>query len=90
MKVHKTFKLVKVDFIGGVACAESESFVRGGPTLTIAFFLFCFVFVFVSGDMVIIQIPLEAGHHRSASEMPFKGVLLADAGLILNAGLAAL
>ena len=36
----------------------------------------------------MIQITLKAGHHRSASEMAFRG--RADDGLTLNSGLVAL
>ena len=35
---------------------------KGGPTLTLLYFL----------DDEGFQIPLKAGHHRSASETPFK------------------
>ena len=53
---------------GDVACADPESFVRGGPTLT-TFFSF-FFFSLIRGGRI--QIPLLAGHHRPASETPFK------------------
>ena len=48
------------------ACADPESFVRGGPTLT---FYFCFLFLMRGGR---IQIPLLADHQRPASKTPFK------------------
>ena len=41
-----------------ISCADPESFFRGGPT----FFL----------DNEWIKIPLKSGHHRPASETPFK------------------
>ena len=41
-----------------IACADPESFVRGGPTF------------FMSGERV--QIAIKAGNHRPASETPFK------------------
>ena len=44
-------------------CADPESFVRGGATLT--FFIFPF-----RGERI--HISLNAGHHRPASEAPFK------------------
>ena len=44
-------------------CPDPESFVRGSPTLT------AFFFGLMSGGN---QIPLLAGHHRPASETPFK------------------
>ena len=44
-------------------CADPECFVRGGPTLTTFFFS-------MRGKRI--QIALKAGHHRPASEMPFK------------------
>ena len=44
-------------------CADPETFARGGPTLQTCFF-------FLRGEMI--QVPLKAGHHRSASETPFK------------------
>ena len=49
-------------------CADPESFVRGGPTLT----TFFFIFFFSSGDGERIQMPLTVGHHRPASETPFR------------------
>ena len=58
-------------------CADLESFARGGPTLT-TFFI----------REKRIQIALEAGHHRSNSETPFKW--RANDGPTLNAGLVAL
>ena len=44
------------------SCEDPESFVRGGPTLTF--------FWLMRGDRI--QIPLKSGHHRPASEAPFK------------------
>ena len=40
-----------------VPCADPESFARGGPTLTIFFWM---------------QIALKRGHHGPASETPFE------------------
>ena len=54
------------------SCADPESFVRGGPTLTVFFFVFfsCFFFwLMIRGRT---QIPLLAGHQRPASETQFK------------------
>ena len=47
--------------MGQHACADTESFANGGPTLT----FFC-----VRGGRI--QMALKAGHHRPASETPFK------------------
>ena len=52
------------------ACADPESFVRGGSTLTTFFFNF-FIFYLMRGGGRI-QIPLKVGHHRPASEMGFE------------------
>ena len=49
-----------------ISCADQESFVRGGLTLTTLFV----VFSLMRGGRI--QIPLLAGHQRTASEMPFK------------------
>ena len=51
------------------SCADPESFVRGGPTLTRLFFL-------VDGERIKMRIkmPLKVGNHRPASETPFAGV----------------
>ena len=53
--------------LGRGTCEDPESFVRGGqtkfPTLSMFFFL---------GEGEKNQKPLSAGHHRPASEMPFK------------------
>ena len=46
-------------------CADPESFARGGPTVT-TFLLFSFY------EGKRIKIALKAGHHRPASETPFK------------------
>ena len=54
-----------------VACADPESFVRGGPTLT-SFVFFCFCFFFVDGMEGGSKLPLKVGHHRPASETPLK------------------
>ena len=45
-------------------CADPESFVRGGATLT-----FFFLFSFFRGERI--QILLKAGHHRPASKAPY-------------------
>ena len=71
------------------SCADPESFVRGGPTLT-AFF-FSFFFSLMRGGRT--QIPLLAGHQRPVSETPFKWRFAdwrADDGPTMNAGLVAL
>ena len=52
------------------SCADPESFVRGGPTLT-GFFLLFFCFFSLMRERRI-QIPLLAGHQRDASETPFE------------------
>ena len=44
-------------------CADPESFVRRGATLTF------FLFSFFRGERI--QLSLKAGHHRPASEAPF-------------------
>ena len=44
------------------ACADPESFARGGPTQTT--FVFCFVFCEDPNTA-------KVGHHRPASETPF-------------------
>ena len=49
-----------------LTCAESESFVSGGPSLTVFFFFF----ILMSGGRI--EILLLAGHRRPASETPFK------------------
>ena len=49
------------------ACADPESFVRGGPTLT---FFVCFVFSRVDGERI--EMPLKVGHHWPAREIPIK------------------
>ena len=49
-----------------LVCADPETFVRGGTTLT----TFCFFFMLMRGEMI--QIPLKAGKHRPASETPFQ------------------
>ena len=64
------------------SCADPESFVRGGPTLT------TFLFSLMRGD--IIQIPLLAGHQWPASETPMAFRWRADDGPTLNDGLVAL
>ena len=50
-------------------CADTESFVRGGPTLTFLVFLLL-IFSLMWGGRI--QIPLLAGHQRPASDTPFK------------------
>ena len=45
------------------ACADPESFVRRGPT---------FFFLIRGEKTQRLEIPLKAGHHRPASETPFK------------------
>ena len=52
--------------MGTETCADPESFVIGGPTLT-AFFFVVFFFFF-SMRKKRIQIPLIEGHHRPVSE----------------------
>ena len=52
------------------SCADPESFARGGPTLRTFFFSFSFFFFLMRGKKI--QITLKAGHHRPASETPFK------------------
>ena len=52
-------------------CADPESFVRVGPTLT---FLFCLFFVVDEGGIIQISLLVGqkiVGHKRSASETPF-------------------
>ena len=53
-------------------CADPESFVRGGPTF---FFL-----KLMRGERI--QISLQAGHHRLASETPFNDRPTLNAGLV--------
>ena len=65
---------------GRWTCANPESFVRGGPTLT---FFFFFVFFLSLMRVGRIQIPLLAGH-----QMAFRW--RADDGTKLNARLVAL
>ena len=48
-------------------CADPESYVRGGPTLQL---WQRFFFSFFLGERI--QISLKSGHHRPASETPFK------------------
>ena len=48
--------------------ADPESFVRGGPTLTIFFSLFLFL-LDEGGRM---EMSHKVGHHRPASETPLK------------------
>ena len=62
------------------SCADPESFVRGGPTLT-AFF-FSFFFSLMRGGRT--QIPLLAGHQRRFADWRV------DDGPTMNAGLVAL
>ena len=45
------------------SCADPERFVRGGTALTTFYLL-------MRGGRI--EIPLQAGHHRSARETPFK------------------
>ena len=66
--------------VGEGACADPESFVRGGPTLT------TFFFSLMRGGRV--QIPLIAGNQRNAILMAFRW--RADDGPTVNAGLVAL
>ena len=47
------------------ACADLESFARGGPTPKT--FFVCLV-----NEAERIQIPLKVGHHRPVRETPFK------------------
>ena len=62
---------------------ESRSFLRGGPTLTAFFYL-------MRGETI--QIPLNVGHHRTASETPLEMELRwrDNDGPIFNASLEAL
>ena len=46
------------------ACANPESFVRGGPTLT--GFFFCYFFSLMRGGRI--QIPLLAGHQANSAD----------------------
>ena len=46
------------------SCTDPESFARGGSALT--------TFFFPDNEGERIQIPLKLGHHRAASETPFK------------------
>ena len=55
-----------------VACADPESFVRGGLNL-ITFFVF--FFKLMRGWMI--QIPLSMGHHRPTSKRHLNGVFAA-------------
>ena len=58
---YVTFSLILpyMDRFGYCSCADPDSFVRGGPTLTFFFVLFfCFVFKFMRGNMI--QIALKA------------------------------
>ena len=66
------------------ACADPESFVRGGPTLT------PFFFSLMRGGRI--QIPLLVGHQWPASETPYKWRFTggADDDPTLNARLVAL
>ena len=62
--------------------ADPESFVRWGPTMTPLFVLFSSL---MRGGMI--QIPLLAGHQRTASETPFKwrfagGPMIAQHGML--------
>ena len=64
---------------GDISCADPESFVRGGPTLTTSFFSL------MRGGRI--QIPLLTGHQRPASETPFKwrfagGPMIAQHGML--------
>ena len=61
-------------FLWSWACADPESFFRGGPPLK----------TFLVDEWI--QITLISGQHRPASEAPFN----ANDGLLLTAGLAAL
>ena len=60
--------------------SDPESLVRGGPTLTSVF----------RRKRRSKQIPLKAGHHRPASETPFKWRFAGDNGPKFNTGLVAL
>ena len=60
--------MVKYVYYHHTACADPESFVSWGPTLTSFFFVF--VFKLMKGGMK--RIPLLASHQRPASETPFK------------------
>ena len=72
------------------SCADPESRARGGSILA-CFFLVCVCVCWGGGGYSYIgekgekfKIPLQAGHYRPASEMPFKWCF-ADDGPILNA-----
>ena len=53
------------------ACADPESFVRGGPTLT-SFFCFCYFFSLMRGEKGSIYHYQRASNGGPASETPFK------------------
>ena len=65
------------------ACADPESFVRGGLTLTTFFFLFFFSLFFSFFSFFSLMRGRKdpnttiSGHQRPASETPFNGVPLA-------------
>ena len=70
-------------WIAQMACADPESFVRGGPTLTL-FFLFFYDEGREDQNTTITD------HHWPASKTPFKWRWRADVGPTLKAGLVAL
>ena len=57
-------KVRQISLQHGMSCAEPDSFVIGGPSMTT--FLF---YLFFAHE----QIPLHAGHHRPTSEWCFAG-----------------
>ena len=65
-----------------VTCADPETFVRRGPTLT------TFFFKLMRGEMI--QIPLKVGHHQPANEAYLAFHWRADDGPTLNECLVAL
>ena len=71
---------------GGETCADPESFVSGGPTLTLLFQL-------IRGERIQIHLKAGQGHHRPARETPFKSLAFrrqVDDSPTLNASLVAL
>ena len=60
---YKKMLILPIQYIEYVfSCADAENFVRGGSTFTVLFMM--------RGGRI--KIPLIAGHHRPASETPFK------------------
>ena len=82
--------------VGSVTCADPESFVRRGPNSTFlregpTQLYQRLVFILMRGGGERFQVPLKAGHHRPASETPFRrGSTGGDNGPIINDGMVAL